>query len=156
MLAAQYYETTGDRPTIEAIWPNIEAALRWCGEQGDRDGDGFVEYHRETEKGLANQGWKDSHDSIFHADGSSAEGPIALCEVQAYVFAAKVGASRLAQALGRLDVGAKLASEADQLRERFEASFWCEEIGTYALALDRRERPCAFGRRMQAMPFLPG
>ena len=142
MLAAQYYETTGDRPTIEAIWPNIEAALRWCDEYGDRDGDGFVEYHRETEKGLANQGWKDSHDSIFHADGSSAEGPIALCEVQAYVFAAKVGASRLAQALGRLDVGAKLASEADQLRERFEASFWCEEIGTYALALDGRKRPC--------------
>ena len=96
MLAGQYYERTGDRETIEAIWPNIEAALRWCDEYGDRDGDGFVEYHRETDKGLANQGWKDSHDSIFHADGSGAEGPIALCEVQAYVFAAKQAAARLA------------------------------------------------------------
>jgi glycogen debranching enzyme len=142
MLAGQYFESTGDRATIEAIWPNIEKALRWCDEYGDRDGDGFVEYHRETEQGLANQGWKDSHDSIFHADGSSAEGPIALCEVQAYVYAAKLGAARMASALGHSKVSDRLASEANQLRERFEAAFWCEDIGTYALALDGKKRPC--------------
>ena len=142
MLAGQYYDRTGDRETLEAIWPNIEAALRWCDEFGDRDGDGFVEYHRETDKGLANQGWKDSHDSIFHADGSGAKGPIALCEVQAYVFAAKQAAARLAQILHRHDLSARLAQEAELLRERFEAAFWCEELGTYALALDGAKRPC--------------
>ncbi len=142
MLASQYYDTTGDRATIEAIWPNIGAALRWCDEYGDRDRDGFVEYHRETEQGLANQGWKDSHDSIFHADGTSAEGPIALCEVQAYVFAAKRGAARLANVLGRPDLGATLADAAERLRVRFEEAFWCEDIGTYALALDGEKRPC--------------
>jgi glycogen debranching enzyme len=142
MLAAQYYEGTGDRATIEKIWPNIEMALHWCDEYGDRDGDGFVEYHRETEQGLANQGWKDSHDSIFHADGTSAEGPIALCEVQAYVFAAKQGAAKLAGLMGRTDLSARLTIEADQLRTQFEAEFWCEELGTYALALDGAKRPC--------------
>jgi len=142
MLAGQYYDCTGDRATIEAIWPNIEAALRWCDEYGDRDGDGFVEYHRETEQGLANQGWKDSHDSIFHADGSGAEGPIALCEVQAYVFAAKQAAARLAHVMRRHDLGDRLGKEAEILRERFEAAFWCEELGTYALALDGAKRPC--------------
>lgn len=142
MLAGQYYDCTGDRETLEAIWPNIEAALAWCDEYGDRDGDGFVEYHRETEKGLANQGWKDSHDSVFHADGSGAEGPIALCEVQAYVFAAKQAAARLANTLRRRDLSARLAKEADVLRERFETAFWCEELGTYALALDGAKRPC--------------
>ncbi len=100
MLAGMYYERTGDLDTIRAIWPNIQAALRWIDEQGDRDGDGFVEYQAETERGLSNQGWKDSHDSVFHADGQLAEGPIALCEVQGYVFAAKRHAARLATALG--------------------------------------------------------
>jgi len=142
MLAGQYYERTGDQETIKAIWPNIEAALRWCDEYGDRDGDGFVEYHRETDQGLANQGWKDSHDSIFHADGSGAEGPIALCEVQAYVFAAKQAAARLATTLNQADISNRLAKEAVNLRERFEAAFWCEDISTYALALDGAKRPC--------------
>ena len=89
MLAGMYFERTGDRETLSEIWPSIEAALRWIDEHGDRDGDGFVEYYRETDSGLANQGWKDSYDAIFHADGSLAEGPIALCEVQGYVYAAK-------------------------------------------------------------------
>ena len=98
MLAGLYFERTGDRETIEAIWPNIEAALAWIDTFGDRDGDGFVEYHRETESGLVNQGWKDSHDAIFHADGSTAAGPIALCEVQGYVFAAKRAVAGIARA----------------------------------------------------------
>ena len=97
MLAGQYFGRTGDRETIEAIWPNIEAALAWIDMFGDRDGDGFVEYHRETESGLVNQGWKDSYDAIFHADGSMAAGPIALCEVQGYVFAAKCAVAGIAE-----------------------------------------------------------
>ncbi|UMY17699.1 amylo-alpha-1,6-glucosidase [Methylobacterium organophilum] len=143
MLAAQYYAITGDRGTIEAIWPAIELALDWIDTYGDRDGDGFVEYARETEKGLANQGWKDSHDSIFHADGAMAKGPIALCEVQGYVYAAKRGAARLASLLGKDELSNRLSAAANTLREKFDAAFWCEEIGTYALALDGEKRQCA-------------
>jgi glycogen debranching enzyme len=142
MLAGKYFERTGDLATIREIWPSIEAALEWCDRYGDRDGDGFIEYYRETDQGLANQGWKDSHDSIFHADGSSAEGPIALCEVQGYVYAAKHAASKIASALGRDDVANRLKAEADELSVRFDKAFWCEEIGTFALALDGAKRPC--------------
>ena len=142
MLAGMYFERTGDRETVAAIWPQIEAALAWCDGSGDRDGDGFVEYFRETESGLANQGWKDSQDSIFHADGSLATGPIALCEVQGYVYAAKRAASGLAAALGHAAASLRLAGEAETLRRRFDEAFWCEEIGTYALALDGAKRPC--------------
>ena len=140
MLAGQYFERTGDRETIARIWPNIEAALAWCDEHGDSDGDGFVEYRRETEAGLANQGWKDSHDSMFHADGACAEGPIALVEVQGYVYAAKAAAAAMARALGRNDVAERLSGEAERLREAFDKAFWCEEIGSYAMALDGEKR----------------
>ena len=95
MLAAQYYERTADIETIHAIWPNILAAIAWIDTYGDVDGDGFVEYARMTDKGLSNQGWKDSSDSIFHSDGRLAQGPIARCEVQAYVIAAKKGTTAL-------------------------------------------------------------
>jgi len=142
-LAGRYYERTGDLATIHAIWSNIEAALRWCDDYGDRDNDGFVEYLRETENGLANQGWKDSHDSMFHADGHLAEGPIALCEVQGYVYAAKKSAALLANALGQSAAGSRLLQEAEALRIKFEDHFWCEEIGSYALALDGDKKPCA-------------
>jgi glycogen debranching enzyme len=109
---------------------------------GDLDGDGFVEYFRASESGLANQGWKDSHDAIFHADGTGAEGPIALCEVQAYVFGAKQAASRIAADLGLDEIASALSGQAESLRRRFEAAFWCDDIGTYALALDGAKRPC--------------
>lgn len=142
MLAGQYFDRTGDRALIEQLWGNIEAALLWCDTFGDRDGDGFVEYYRETESGLANQGWKDSHDSISHADGSLARGPIALVEVQAYVYAAKEAGAILAMALGRKDRGDALRREAARLRDIFDQAFWCEELGTYALALDGDKRPC--------------
>ncbi|TDR90452.1 amylo-alpha-1,6-glucosidase [Enterovirga rhinocerotis] len=142
MLAGMYVDRTGDRETIEAIWPNIEAALTWCDTYGDRDGDGFVEYFRETPSGLANQGWKDSQDSIFHADGRLAEGPIALCEVQGYVYAAKHAAARMASMLGHSAKGEQLEAQAEALKARFDEAFWCEEIGTYALALDGAKRPC--------------
>lgn len=142
MLAGMYFERTGDRATIEAIWPNIEAALTWCDTYGDRDGDGFVEYFRETPNGLANQGWKDSQDSIFHTDGSLAQGAIALCEVQGYVYAAKRAAAHLAAIVGHPARAKRYAKQADELKVRFDAAFWCEEIGTYALALDGEKRPC--------------
>ena len=97
LLAGLYAERTGDLETLAALWPAIEAALGWIDGLGDPDGDGFVEYRRASEQGLANQGWKDSQDAIFHADGSLAEGDIALAEVQGYVFAAKT-VSRAARA----------------------------------------------------------
>ena len=105
MLAGLYTEHTGDIETLRELWPNIEAALGWIDGPGDPDRDGFVEYHRADEKGLVNQGWKDSHDAIFHADGSIAQGPIALCEVQGYVYAAKRLAARGARRLGKHALG---------------------------------------------------
>ena len=113
MLAGDYLARSGDIDTIRAIWPNVKAALAWIDDHGDVDGDGFVEYARMTERGLANQGWKDSFDSIFHADGSAAEGPIALCEVQAYVFAAKRAAAEMAEALGEEAAGYRARGRGD-------------------------------------------
>jgi glycogen debranching enzyme len=142
MLAGAYLDRTGDLATLRAIWPNIEAALGWIDQYGDADGDGFVEYGRRTEAGLANQGWKDSCDSIFHADGQLADGPIALCEVQAYVFAARVAASDIAEALGDATRAASLRAQSTTLRERFEHAFWDADLSLYALALDGQKAPC--------------
>lgn len=142
MLAAAYFERTADRAFAESIWPNVQRALHWIDEFGDRDRDGFVEYYRATPEGLAQQGWKDSQDSVFHADGALAVGPIALCEVQGYVYAAKRGAARLAIALSDVDAADELARQAETLRKRFEGAFWCEDLGTYAIALDGEKRPC--------------
>ena len=142
LLAGLYAERTGDTGTIAALWPAIEAALGWIDGPGDRDGDGFVEYYRQTEQGLANQGWKDSHDAVFHADGRLAEGPIALAEVQGYVYAAKRLAARCALRLGHEAAAKTLNAEADRLAVRFEEAFWCPEIETYALALDGDKKPC--------------
>ncbi|MCP4616027.1 MAG: amylo-alpha-1,6-glucosidase [Bradyrhizobium sp.] len=142
LLAGLYVERTGDEQLLAELWPAIEAALRWIDGPGDPDDDGFVEYRRASELGLANQGWKDSFDAIFHADGRLAEGHIALAEVQGYVFAAKRLAARGAWRLGRLDMVRKLESEAQQLAEQFEAAFWCEELGTYAIALDGAKAQC--------------
>ena len=142
LLAARYFERTGDAETIHLLWPNIQAALAWIDRYGDRDGDGFVEYYRVSNNGLTNQGWKDSSDSIMHADGSLAGGPIALCEVQAYVYAAKCGAARMAAALGEQQTASDLTAAAEKLRVKFEADFWLEDLGMYALALDGAKRPC--------------
>ncbi|MGM4991203.1 amylo-alpha-1,6-glucosidase [Tardiphaga sp. 841_E9_N1_2] len=143
MLAGMYVERTGDDETLRELWPAVEAALGWIDGPGDPDRDGFVEYQRATEQGLQNQGWKDSYDAIFHADGKLAEGNIALAEVQGYVFAAKHLASRLALRIGLPDKARQLEAEAEQLAARFEEAFWCEELGTYALALDGKKMPCA-------------
>jgi glycogen debranching enzyme len=142
LLAGLYFERTGDEETLAELWPAIEAALRWIDGAGDPDRDGFVEYQRASEQGLANQGWKDSYDAIFHADGRLAEGYIALAEVQGYVFAGKMLAARCAARLGRRELAQKLEAEATDLAARFEKAFWCEELGTYALALDGAKAPC--------------
>jgi glycogen debranching enzyme len=142
LLAGAYFERTGDLAFVRSIWPAIEAALAWIETAGDADGDGFVEYERQADTGLANQGWKDSHDSIFHADGADAPGPIALCEVQAYVYAARLAAAEIAAALGSKGLAGTLREQAAALRERFEQAFWDDELGSYVLALDGRKRPC--------------
>jgi glycogen debranching enzyme len=142
MLAGAYYRRTGDLELIRIIWPNVERALGWIDHYGDLDGDGFVEYAGRAEKGLVHQGWKDSSDSVFHADGRLAEPPIALCEVQAYVYAAKKAAAELASALGDDSKAQELVREALVLQEGFERTFWSDELGTYVLALDGKKRPC--------------
>ena len=142
MLAAAYYRRTGDLALVRHIWPNIQRALQWMTTYGDRDHDGFLEYERQVASGLGNQGWKDSYDSIFHADGSLAEGPIALAEIQGYAYAARRGAAILARALGDGAQADQLEHDAETLRQHFEAAFWLEELGTYAEALDGNKRPC--------------
>jgi glycogen debranching enzyme len=142
LLLGEYFKRTGDLATVRELWPNVEAALRWIDTYGDPDGDGFVEYHRKNATGLVNQGWKDSNDAIFHEDGRLAEGPIALCEVQAYVYGAKKHAATLAAALDHSVAAATLMQQAEALREKFEAAFWCESLSTYALALDGAKNPC--------------
>ncbi|TWF47848.1 amylo-alpha-1,6-glucosidase [Neorhizobium alkalisoli] len=142
MLAGMYLDATGDLETVIELWPNICAALRWMDDYGDRDGDGYVEYQAESNGSLKNQGWKDSHDSIFHEDGTDAVGSIALCEVQGYVFAAKRFAAQMAARLGHHDMATELKEAAEKLRIRFEADFWDEDLGTYVMALDGMKRPC--------------
>jgi glycogen debranching enzyme len=142
VLAGAYFDRTADRPFLEKLWPHIQRALKWIDEFGDMDGDGFVEYARHSRKGLVQQGWKDSNDSVFHADGKIAEPPIALCEVQGYVYAAKLAAARLTRVLGDVKGGCELEMQAEALRTQFEEQFWCDDLGTYALALDGRKQPC--------------
>lgn len=142
VLAGAYYDRTGDKDFIESIWPNIELALKWIDEYGDMDGDGFIEYLRRSRDGLIHQGWKDSRDSVFHADGTLAEGPIALCEVQGYVYDARVKAAKLARVIGQPERADVLWQQARMLKDRFEKTFWCEDLGLYALALDGKKRLC--------------
>jgi glycogen debranching enzyme len=140
MLFDEYERWTADDELIERLWPNALAALRWVDEYGDSDGDGFVEYSRKSEKGIANQGWKDSWDSIRFSDGAYAQGPIALVEVQGYVYAARRGIARLARLRGETALAEQQENAAEKLRRRFEEAFWLAESGTYALALDGDKR----------------
>jgi glycogen debranching enzyme len=142
LLAAFYYRRTADIDFLRSIWPNIRAALDWIDRFGDIDGDGFVEYARKTESGLLQQGWKDSQDSVFHHDGRLVEGPIALCEVQAYVYAAKSGIAEVAEALGDAELAIRLQAQAEDLRKKFSELFWSDELGMFALALDGKKQPC--------------
>ena len=139
MVAGGYYRWTLDLDTMVRLRPALDAALRWIDEWGDRDGDGFVEYEQRAPAGLINHGWKDSHDSIVHADGSLAEGPIALVEVQGYVYEAKLRIADVYEALGDAPRAEQLRSEAGALRAAFNEAFWDPDEGFFALALDGRK-----------------
>ena len=140
MLLDEYERWTADDELIERLWPNALAALKWIDTYGDVDGDGFVEYERQSDRGLSNHGWKDSADSIRHKDGRLADGPIALVEVQGYVYAARRGMARLARLRGETRLASAQNKAADKLREQFEHMFWMTDAGTYALALDGRKQ----------------
>jgi glycogen debranching enzyme len=141
MLAGAYYARTADRDFITALWPAINAALRWIDVYGDVDGDGFIET-RPRGSAPAQHGWKSSPDAVFHADGRLALGPLALCEVQGYVYAARLGAARIARSLGDMPRAVALVESAQELQARFNSAFWCDDIETYALALDGDKQPC--------------
>jgi glycogen debranching enzyme len=128
------------KDTIAALLPNADRALDWIRDYGDRDGDGFVEYQRLNDRGLINQGWKDSWDGINFADGRLAEPPIALCEVQAYVYDAYMARAWIAYDAGDAPLARELADRAADLKVRFNEQFWMPERGYYALALDGRKR----------------
>jgi glycogen debranching enzyme len=140
MLAAAYHRWTGDTDLMRTLHPALDAALGWIDEHGDSDGDGFVEYERRSPAGLRNQGWKDSADSIVHADGTLADGPIALVEVQGYVHQAKLGIAEVYETLGASDIAGDLRAQAQTLREAFNDAFWDPQEGTFALALDGHKR----------------
>jgi glycogen debranching enzyme len=141
-LAAAYFERTADRGFVNWLWPHILAALEWMDKSGDPDGDGFIEYQRRSQTGLIQQGWKDSYDSVFHADGSLADPPIAVCEIQGYAYQAWRGAAKLARARGHLKENRDWRARALRLRSRFDEAFWCDDIGMFALALDGRKQQC--------------
>ncbi|MEU3648121.1 glycogen debranching N-terminal domain-containing protein [Lentzea sp. NPDC034063] len=124
---------------MAALLPHADRALEWIDRYGDRDGDGFVEYHRATERGLVNQGWKDSWDGVNFADGTIARSPIALCEVQGYVYAAFLARAGLARVAG--DDSEYWEDRAKTLKERFNEAFWLPELDRYAVALDHAKRP---------------
>jgi glycogen debranching enzyme len=142
VLAAAYWRRSADDEFMRGLWPHVQAAMRWIEEYGDRDGDGFVEYARESGDGLIQQGWKDSHDSVFHADGRMAAPPIALCEVQGYAYAARIAAAGLAQMMGDEAAASRWQDQAEALRAQFLQRFWSEGLGMYALALDGSKQRC--------------
>lgn len=140
ILLGETHDWTGDDALIDRLWPNALAALDWIDKWGDRDGDGFVEYERRAETGLRNQGWKDSSDSMRWLDGSMAETPIALAEVQGYVFDAKRRMARLARRRGDASMADRLEQEASALQQRFAEQFRLTD-GSIAMALDGAKRP---------------
>lgn len=142
MLAGMYFERTADLEFIHTIWPNIQLGLEWIEQYGDRDGDGFLEYQKMSSEGLSNQGWKDSYDSIMHEDGSLAEGPIAVCEVQGYVYDAYLYAAEIAEELGDENKGRNLRNKAEKLQALFLEKFWDKRKKTFAIALDGKKQPC--------------
>lgn len=143
VLAGAYAARTGDLAFVDELWPSLSAAMDWIEGAGDSNGDGFVDYVRAAATGLANQGWKDSHDSVFHADGSPPAGPIALVEVQGYVFAALRAMADLSRRRGDVEAARRWHRRSKALRAAVESRFWIEKLGFYALALDGDGRPCA-------------
>jgi glycogen debranching enzyme len=141
LLAGAYYARTADLEFIAELWPAITAALTWIDVYGDIDGDGFVEAR--PRPGLPSQtSWKSSPDAVFHADGKLAQGPLAMCEVQGYVYCAKLYAARIARSLGEMPRAIALVEAAQALQARFNEAFWCADVETFALALDGDKKPC--------------
>ena len=140
ILLGATFDWTGDRALVDRLWPNVMAALNWIDHYGDLDGDGFVEYKRRSERGLLNQGWKDSSDAIRDRAGRGPTQPVALAEVQGYVFDAKRRIAALAAVRGEDDLARRLSAEAEALRARFEEAFWVEDQRYYAMALDGEKR----------------
>jgi glycogen debranching enzyme len=140
ILYAQHLRWTGDVAFAEHLLPAVESALKWIDRYGDLDGDGFVEYLSRSPRGIRNQGWKDSHDSMVHADGRIAEPPIALSEVQGYVYLAKTRMADVYRVLGRIEDSHRLQDQADLLKLRFNEAFWMEDEKYFAAALDADKR----------------
>lgn len=143
VLVGRHAAWRGTLDIFHELREPIERALRWVDEYGDLDGDGYVEYRSTSAKGLVNQGWKDSGDAIVNADGSLARPPIALVEVQGYVYLAKTLLAGLYRRAGEADRADALEREAAELRERFNRDFWQEQLGTFALALQAGNEPVA-------------
>lgn len=141
MLAGAYAERTADLDLIDELWPALVAATSWIENEQAKDADGFVCY-RANAKGLVNQGWKDSNDSISHADGTLAEGPIAVVEVQGYAFAAFRAMAALAEKRRDPEAATRWRKRAEALRNAVEKHFWMDDLGYYALARDGSGRPC--------------
>jgi glycogen debranching enzyme len=129
------------REAVDSLLPHADRAMQWIEDFGDRDGDGYVEYQRATDRGLHNQGWKDSWDAIRSADGSLARAPIALCEVQAYVYGAYVARMHFAAEAGQADVAERYRRKAADLKTAFNRDFWLDERGWFAMGLDADKRP---------------
>jgi glycogen debranching enzyme len=140
ILLGEAYQWTGDKQLLRDLLPSAELALDWIDKYGDLDSDGFIEHRRRISKGLLNQGWKDSHDSISFSDGTLAKGPIALAEVQGYVYAAKLSMSRIYEILGNPERASELAKTAEELKGRFNEQFWMPEEEFFAIALDGKKR----------------
>jgi glycogen debranching enzyme len=141
MLVGRAYRWGVPLSELVALKPAVDRAIAWITDHGDRDGDGFIEYMRGTDRGLLNQGWKDSSDSVAHSDGREVQPPVALAEVQAYCYAAYLAAADLEEATGNMERAEHLRGRASALRARFHESFWIPEEGFYALALDAHKEP---------------
>ncbi len=141
MLLGELRRWGVDGDVIDRLLPAADRALDWIERFGDRDGDGYVEYERRNPDGLANQGWKDSWDAVRFADGELARTPIALCEVQGYVYAAYVARAHFARESGDDVTFARYRAKAAELRRRFNEDFWLDDRGCFALALDADKRP---------------
>lgn len=143
ILMVQHAAWTGDLGLFKELRGNVDRALEWIDTYGDQNGDGYVEYKSTSSRGLVNQGWKDSGNAIVNADGSLAEPPIALVEVQGYVYQAKVGLADLYERAGEADRAEQLRQEAKALCQRFNRDFWLDDLGFYALALQKGGNPAA-------------
>lgn len=142
ILAGNYFGRASDKDFLLKLWPALKSSMNWIKQFGDIDNDGFLEYHQKLSKGLVQQGWKDSDDSIFHKNGNLAQPPIALAEVQGYAYQARIQMAKMARMLDKNELADTLEAEAVQLKEKFNKQFWLEDLGIFALALDKDKKPC--------------